>query len=61
MRKAVHKSRTMWASLAVVILGVVFDNLSELRVIIDERWYGIILITIGVIMAILRYYTTDEQ
>jgi hypothetical protein len=51
----------MWASLAVVILGVVFDNLSELRVIIDERWYGIILITIGVIMAILRYYTTDEQ
>jgi len=61
MRKAVHKSRTMWVSLAVVILGVVFDNLSELRTIIDERYYGSILIFIGIIMAILRYYTTDEQ
>jgi hypothetical protein len=51
----------MWVSLAVVILGVVFDNLSELRTIIDERYYGSILIFIGIIMAILRYYTTDEQ
>ena len=61
MRKAVHKSKTMWASLAVVVLGVVFDNFSELRNILDERYYGIILISIGAIMAVLRFYTTDDQ
>ena len=51
----------MWASLLVAILGVLFDNLIYVQNIIDERWYGIILITIGVIMAILRYYTTDQD
>jgi uncharacterized membrane protein len=51
----------MWASLLVAILGVLFDNLTYVQNIIDERWYGIILITIGVIMAILRYYTTDQD
>jgi uncharacterized membrane protein len=61
MRKPVRRSKIMWASLLVAILGVLFDNLTYVQNIIDERWYGIILITIGVIMAILRYYTTDQD
>ena len=61
MRKQVRRSKTMWFSLALVILGVVYDNFAYLQNNIDPRYYGIILITIGVIMAILRYYTTDQD
>ena len=61
MRKPIRRSKTMWVSLAVVVLGVVFDNFSELRNILDERFYGPLLILIGAIMAVLRYYTTDDQ
>jgi hypothetical protein len=52
------RSKTMWFSLALMILGVVFDNFSYVQNIIDQRWYGPILITIGVICAVLRFYTT---
>jgi hypothetical protein len=52
------RSKTMWFSLALMILGVVFENFSYVRNLIDERWYGPILITIGVITAVLRFITT---
>ena len=57
MRKAA-KSKTMWFSFALVILGVVYDNFSYVQNIIDPRLYGIILIAIGVVVAILRFITT---
>jgi hypothetical protein len=49
----------MWFSLLLVIFGALFDNLSFLQNIIDPRYYGIILVTIGVIVAILRFVTTQ--
>lgn len=49
----------MWFSLAVTVLGVIFDNFSYIQNIIDERYYGSILIFIGIIMAILRFYTNQ--
>jgi len=57
-------SKTMWFSLALMVLGVVFDNFSYVQNIIDEQWYGPILIIIGVIVAVLRFITTlplDER
>lgn len=56
-RGAMH-SRTMWFSLALVILGVVYDNFSYVQNIIDPRLYGILLIAIGIIVAILRFVTS---
>jgi len=51
-------SSTMWFSLLLVIFGALFDNLSYVQNIIDPRYYGLLLITIGVIVAILRFITS---
>ena len=54
-----RQSKTMWFSLAMMILGVVYDNFSYVQNIIDPKYYGSIFISIGVICAILRWYTTQ--
>jgi hypothetical protein len=48
----------MWFSLAMVILGVVYDNFSYLQDVIEPKYYGSIFIGIGIICAVLRFYTT---
>ena len=53
------KSRTMWFSLALVIFGALFDNFSYVQSLIDPRYYGFGYIIIGVIVAILRFITTQ--
>ena len=52
------RSKTMWFSLALMVLGVIFDNFSYIENLIDPRWYGPSLIIIGVIVAILRFVTS---
>jgi hypothetical protein len=57
-------SKTMWFSLALVVLGVVYDNFSYVENIIDPRLYGVLLIFIGIVVAVLRFVTTlplDEK
>ena len=54
-----HRSKTMWFSVALVIFGALFDNFSYLQSVIDERYYGILLVAIGIIVAILRFLTTN--
>jgi len=49
----------MWFSLLLVIFGALFDNLSYVQNSIDPKYYGFILIGIGVIVAILRFVTTQ--
>jgi hypothetical protein len=56
--RGVMHSKTMWFSLALVVLGVVYDNFSYVQNIIDPRVYGISLIVIGIAVAILRFITT---
>ena len=56
-RGAMH-SKTMWFSLALVILGVVYDNFSYIANLIPPRLYGVLLIFIGVVVAVLRFVTT---
>jgi uncharacterized membrane protein YdcZ (DUF606 family) len=56
--KRMGQSRTMWFSLALVIFGALFDNFSYLQSAINEKYYGILLVVIGIIVAILRFLTT---
>jgi len=56
-RGAMH-SKTMWFSLALVILGVVYDNFSYIESLIPPRLYGVLLICIGIVVAVLRFVTT---
>ena len=52
------KSRTMWFSFALVVFGALEAGFPYLQSIIDPQYYGIILVSIGVIVAILRFLTT---
>jgi hypothetical protein len=54
----------MWFSLALMVVGAVYENFSYLQNIIDPKYYGIILMSVGVVCAVLRFYTTlplDEK
>jgi uncharacterized membrane protein YdcZ (DUF606 family) len=51
-------SKTIWFSLALVVLGVVYDNFSYVENIINPRLYGVLLIFIGIVVAVLRFITT---
>jgi len=53
-----RQSKTMWFSIALVIFGALFDNFSYLQNVIDPKYYGSILVAIGIIVAILRFYTS---
>ena len=55
----VHKSKTIWFSLALVIFGALFDNFSNVQNLIDPQYYGACLIVIGIIVAVLRFITTE--
>jgi len=55
----VHKSKTIWFSLALVIFGALFDNFSNVQNLIDPQYYGACLIAIGIIVAVLRFITTE--
>ena len=63
VKGAMH-SKTMWFSFALVVLGVVYDNFSYVENLIDPRLYGVCLISIGIVVAVLRFVTTmplDEK
>jgi uncharacterized membrane protein YdcZ (DUF606 family) len=49
----------MWFSFLLVVLGALLDNFSYLQSVINEKYYGIILVVIGIIVAVLRFITTE--
>lgn len=57
--KRARRSKTMWFALLLVVLGALMDNLSYIQHLIAPEYYGVIVIAIGVVVAILRYITTD--
>jgi hypothetical protein len=56
--KGAMHSKTMWFSLGLMVIGVIYDNFSYLQNVIDPRYYGSSLIFIGIVCAVLRFYTT---
>ena len=57
MKRMTH-SKTMWFSLLLVVFGALLDNFNYLQSVIDQKYYGILLVAIGIIVAILRFLTT---
>jgi len=57
-RKPVKHSKTMWFSLLLVVFGALFDNFSSIQGVISDKYYGYSYIVIGVVVAILRFFTT---
>ena len=62
-KSAMH-SKTMWFSLAMLVFGAVEMYFPYLERNIQPQYYGPIFMIIGVICAVLRFYTTlplDEK
>ena len=59
--KRIIRSRTMWFSFFLVVLGALYDNFSYLQNVIDPKYYGILLVVVGIIVAILRFLTTTPM
>jgi hypothetical protein len=59
--KPMWKSRTMWFSFGLMVFGAVYDNFSYVQNIINPSYYGILLIVIGVVVAILRFLTSQPM
>ena len=57
--KRMTRSKTLWFSLALVVFGALMDNLQYLQDIVDPKYYGGIMIAVGVIVAVLRFVTTQ--
>ena len=57
--KRMRHSKTMWFSFALVVLGALYDNFSYIEQLINPRLYGVLLISIGVAVAVLRFLTTQ--
>ena len=57
--KRMTRSKTLWFSLALVVFGALMDNLQYLQSVIDPKYYGGIMIFVGVIVATLRFLTTE--
>jgi hypothetical protein len=53
------RSKTLWFSLAVVVFGALMDNLQYLQNVIDPQYYGGIMIFVGIMVAVLRFITTQ--
>jgi len=58
--KGCCRSKTMWWSLLLVILGAIADNLSYIQSQVDERYYGFIVMGIGIVTAVLRWNTNKS-
>lgn len=57
--KRMAKSKTLWFSFLLVVFGALFDLFPTLHEILDPRFYSISLVIIGIVIAILRFITTQ--
>jgi hypothetical protein len=57
--KRMVRSKTLWFSLALVVFGALMDNLQYLQSVIDPKYYGGLMIFVGIIVAALRFATTQ--
>jgi hypothetical protein len=57
--KSMTRSKTLWFSLALVVFGALMDNLQYFQSVISPQYYGGIMIAVGVIVAVLRFVTSQ--
>ena len=53
-----RKSKTMWFAFLLVVFGAFESGFPYLQYVIDHKYYCVILVAIGIIVAILRFITT---
>ena len=53
------KSRTMWFAFVLTILGAAMEFFPYLQSFLEPKFYGITFFSIGIICAVLRFYTTQ--
>ena len=58
-KKRVMHSKTIWFSIALVVLGAIMDNFASLQTIVPEHLYGLSYVVIGVVVALLRFKTSQ--
>jgi len=58
--KGAAKSKTMWFSGALVVIGAVEVGLPGLREHIPALYYGLFNMGVGVTTAVLRWVTTSD-
>lgn len=54
-----RKSKTMWFSFALVFTGALMELFPYLRDLLDPKYYAISFVVIGLVVAILRFVTTQ--
>ena len=62
--KGAVKSKTIWASVIVGAIGAAISNFDLLRPVLSEEVYGMTLMGLSVLFAVLRVVTTtplDEK
>lgn len=58
--KKAHKSKTIQVAVAIALLGVAETQFHLIKNLIPEEYQGLVLITIGMVMAYLRVITTTS-
>jgi hypothetical protein len=53
------KSRTLWFSLLLAIFGAIYEDFDYLKRALPPDYYGYSFVIIGIIVAILRFLTTQ--
>lgn len=54
-----RKSKTMWFAFALALLGALMELFPYLRDLIDPRYYSVIFVVIGLVVAALRFVTSQ--
>jgi len=54
-----RKSKTMWFAFALAVLGAAMELFPYVQALLEPKFYGVTFFTIGIIVAILRFITTQ--
>jgi len=55
----VRKSKTMWFAFALAVLGAAMELFPYIQSLFEPKFYGITFFAIGLIVAVLRFITTQ--
>lgn len=54
-----RKSKTMWFAFALAVLGAAMELFPYIQSLLEPKFYGVTFFIIGLIVAVLRFLTTD--
>ena len=54
-----RKSKTMWFAFALAVLGAAMELFPYVQSLLEPKFYGVTFFAIGIIVAILRFITTQ--